>query len=344
MSQFVGRDFFTRGLKVFELTPVAKNILKPIIAGDDKAEDFEEAIKSNPNLSRQIILTANQQLKKGYVDSLAHAVVLIGKNTVRDYVLSRSILQMTQQNQEEKIEKIEVQSNVFKYAETAEIIVKDLGAEFSGGAWAIGFLYDFIENWMNNHKLSHRYLGFFEKTWEHSLRTAVMAWSFAKLSKLSDSACKHAYFSGLTHDIGKLILCVVYPDAYGKVLSELAQVKALGITDDDHEAPIELKHIGISHPEASSLLLTLTEYLIELEEIVDFHHNLEFVKSRNPQILELAKCLRLADCIANSLENQAVFDQDVLSHILKRLDYTQGLSPQQILDQVSALKSKGLLS
>ena len=67
------RELYREGLKYFELNDLTKSILKPIIAGDDKATDFEDCVKTDPTISRQIILDANLQLMVRYNRSLTRS-------------------------------------------------------------------------------------------------------------------------------------------------------------------------------------------------------------------------------------------------------------------------------
>ncbi len=343
MQRQVQRELYRDALRFFELNDITKMILKPIIAGDDKASDFEDCLKTDSTVSRQIILDANLQLKNGSVQSISHAVVLIGKNRVRDFVFSNCILSCTIQDQDKIFEKILKEKNFLKFAEETELVTKKLGGDFSGGAWVAGFLFDFLDHLLVHRNLKARFEAPFKDLWAHSIRSAALAWSFANLSKLSSTMCKQAFMAGLCHEVGRGLMWLIYPEESSWILKEFSRHRENKQWKNALELEIERRYLNISHCEMGSMLLIATEFMAEVEEVVAFHHDLDLLKSRSSKMLQIAQCVNLADEVAEALKSEPNFENDKLAILLKELGQPLGIQAVNAAGIIQSLKAKQLL-
>ena len=341
----VGREIYREGIRYFELNDITKAILKPIIAGDDKATDFENCLKTDPIVSRQIILDANLQLKNSSVESISHAVVLIGKNRVRDFIFSNFILSGTLQDQELIFKKISSEKKPLRYAEETEILAKKLGCDFSGGAWTSGFLFDILFHLLSHKKLTQLFELDFKQLWEHSARTAALSWSFANISKLSQSACRQAFLAGLSHEMGRALLWSVYPTESNEIQNQLRLIRKplappRGL---EFELEVEKRYLSISHCEVGSMLLVATEFMSEIEEVVAFHHDLELLKLRSSKHLQVAQCVSLADLVAELLVDKSKLTSEEITEALKLVKIPLNIQSSSVSAAIDGLRAKKLL-
>lgn len=337
------RELYREGLKYFELNDLTKTILKPIIAGDDKATDFEDCIKTDPIISRQIILDANMQLKNGSVQSISHAVVLIGKNRVRNFIFSNCILAFTIQDQDAIFQKILKEKNFLKYAEESESFTKKLGCDYAGGAWAVGFLFDFLENLLAHRDLKNAFEAHFKECWRHSIKTAALAWSFANFSKLPNALCRQAFMSALTHDIGRVLMWLVYPIESLKIIEEFQRHKHNQHWENSLELEIERSYLNICHNEIGSLLLVAADFMSDVEEIVAFHHEIAFLKERSSKMLQVAQCVNLADALSERMSDKRKMNEDEILKSLSQVGAPMNIAPSNVLEMIESLKSKQIL-
>jgi HD-like signal output (HDOD) protein len=341
MQKITNPELYRTGLKYFELDEITKAILKPIIAGDDKAEDFESALRVDQHLSRKIIFAANQQLKNGAVQSIAHAVVLIGKNRVRDYIFSNHILNFlpkVEEPQKSTGQKIVGSPNFLKRADETENFSKKLGGDFAGSAWVAGFLFDIIENLITLHPQKDYLLAFFQEEWSHALRTAGLAFHIANISKLSASICRQAFLAGISHDIGRLLLCISYPNECSQMFAEFSQLRATHQWTFESEIEIEKKYFISSHCELSSLLLGMIDAMSEIEEIAHYHHKLGLLRSRGGRLLPVADCLHLADELAEKLSQNTGHEHEQISAILKKNNGSLKIEIAVLIEKMKSLK------
>ncbi len=345
--RMVQRELYREGLKYFELNDLTKTILKPIIAGDDKATDFEDCVKTDPTISRQIILDANLQIKNGSVQSISHAVVLIGKNRVRDFIFSNCILAFMINDQDIIFQKISKEKKFLRYAEETENFSRKLGSDYSGGAWAVGFLFDFLDNLLAHRDLKKVFDENFKECWAHSIKTAAMAWSFANISKLPNTLCRQAFLAGLTHDIGRILMWLVFPQESIKILEDFARFKQgaqQGLQwETQLELEIERKYLNIGHNEIGSMLLSATDFMSEVEEIVAFHHDIGLLKARSSKMLQVAQCVNLADDLVEGMNSKRRIGEEEISKSLDKLISSLNITAPAVLGVIESLKTKQVL-
>jgi HD-like signal output (HDOD) protein len=76
--------------------------------------------------------------------------------------------------------------------------------------------------------------------WIHSLAVGLIAEELSR--RLVYGHPRQMYFAGLWHDAGKMVLCQIFPDSYGKVL-------ALASSGEGGLEELELQYFGVTHSE-----------------------------------------------------------------------------------------------
>ena len=129
--------------------------------------------------------------------------------------------------------------------------------------------------------------------WYHSFLTAVIAKTFSEKLGYADPA--EAYLTGLLHDIGKLLLFVSFPKKYRFILAQESNGNILPL----HEK----NDLGVTHYEASSLLVSQWNLQQSVTDAVFSHHD---------ELHEVQKLSTLGKIIwaANRLSNSLILKDD----------------------------------
>ena len=113
-----------------------------------------------------------------------------------------------------------------------------------------------------------------KKIWEHSLGTAVGARLLAKKTGLMDA--DEAFLGGLLHDVGRMILAVVYRNEYQLIFEKFYN----GRLANESILEAEKQEFGYDHAEIGSRVITKWRLPNSLGRVCRRHH------VTNPQLLE----------------------------------------------------------
>ena len=266
------RDFYKKILKTFDLGQIGTELLTKIMAGSEKSDDYEEVLKHDAFFTATICKKADDSLKTSTVKSLGHAVVLIGQQGTRNMVLGHLIQRLFSPKADEQYQNFEEAAKKIKYALIAEEQAKKIKNEYTGIAFAAGFIFDIFKEWINQDpKLSEKFTPLFDYTWKHSLKAATIAWTLATHESVLISYRKIIFAATLLHDIGKLGLAVYDPEIYQKCLEKMNARRELYPLADDYEVQVEKEFFDLSHVEVGSALIFRTRVLHEMELEIDFH-------------------------------------------------------------------------
>ncbi len=140
-----------------------------------------------------------------------------------------------------------------------------------------------------------------EKLWKHAFAVGKAAGFMADKRPWVDR--ENAYFLGLLHDFGKLILAVHFLDHF-QAIEELVEARQIPFVEAE-------KIHGIAHGEVGSWVgrkWGLPELYLE---VMEFHHQPEKSLRFKPEVT----LLHLANILANSRENPELLDAEpTLSH------------------------------
>ena len=130
--------------------------------------------------------------------------------------------------------------------------------------------------------------GFDDKAfWRHSIATAVCARVLARRMRFNQD---YAFTAGLLHDIGRLVLVTIYPEAYARVI-------ARSIDDDIELLDAERAVLGIDHVAASMALADHWKFSDTIRMALAHHHHPDLVGAGF-----LATIVHVANAIVHALD------------------------------------------
>lgn len=127
--------------------------------------------------------------------------------------------------------------------------------------------------------------------WHHALATAIAA---DRLAKLLGTQAEGAFEAGLLHDIGKVVLDIVFPEEFNEA-ARLAHEQECSLT------VTELEIFGLDHGEAGSLFADQWNLPTSVAESIHFHHTPEKAETA-PQLCQIIN-------LANYLTYEANFGE-----------------------------------
>jgi len=146
--------------------------------------------------------------------------------------------------------------------------------------------------------------------WYHSFLTAVLAKKLSQEVRYPDQA--KAYLTGLLHDVGKLLLFTSFPDTYPSMLEQESNGDMLPI--------LERGNLQVTHPEASSLLVSQWGLEQSITDAVYSHHEDETELEGHDTLTKLL-------FIANRFSNALLLDQSPDGESSEKL---LGIAPENI--------------
>jgi HD-like signal output (HDOD) protein len=337
------RDFHAKSIARYKLGPAASKLLGRIVANDDQGEGYEEALRLDRFFTTQAITAASAVLKKGSVKSLTHAVVLFGKETVRNFVLGHTVLRQVDANADQKFEDMNKSKAFLKRGLEAEELALKSKNEYPGFALAVGFIYDIIERAIQADPKLNQHQAFFDSCWKHALRTASLTAALCQHERILVNQKRLGFAAGLTHDLGRLLLLLSYPDRYQALLKKFDEAKVATPSDDTFQMTIEKEEFGLTHSELGAFFCHSLGYLQELEEIVDFHHDFSVLKTRDQDHYILAMILNISDRLAFLLETDSKLELTEVTKILEPHRQAFPLRADEVQTLAFLLRSKAVL-
>lgn len=126
-----------------------------------------------------------------------------------------------------------------------------------------------------------------EQLWRHSIATAMAA---ERISKTTKTSTEHAYIAGLVHDIGKVTLDALFPNAFRQAVKHARQ-------EHKHLWEGERDALGIHHGEVGGVLAEHWNLPNTVRTAVHYHHEPHSYDGEN-ELAHLAYLVSLADCMA----------------------------------------------
>lgn len=154
------------------------------------------------------------------------------------------------------------------------------------------------------HQVFKGYNGYGEEElrnfWRHSLLTALIAKILVDRTKLADP--DHAFFGGLIHDIGRLVLGANYPEEY-KSLARMDGCENSTLMEEEAK-------LAATHPEVAGWLLDRWKVDPLIVDAVVYHHEpLERIEGAFP----LVKVVFSANILARMTESHQVRCEGIMS-------------------------------
>ena len=86
-----------------------------------------------------------------------------------------------------------------------------------------------------------------KKYWLEAVSVATAAYQLCKINKLNDTLCAQAYFAGVLHNIGHIVLTYLHLVTMNNILKESTSVQQLQL--------LEKEHFGLEHSEFGAEIL-----------------------------------------------------------------------------------------
>jgi signal transduction histidine kinase/HD-like signal output (HDOD) protein len=170
-----------------------------------------------------------------------------------------------------------------------------------------------------------------KRFWRHSLLTAILARMIA--AKTGYRETEQAFFAGMIHDIGRLVLSANFPELYAKVLDN-----ASAAHESKHLLDEERK-IGAPHPEVGAWLLSQWNLDSLTVDAVLYHHE---PAGRIATAFPLVKIVYAANILAAMTESRSVRCEDVMGFFSFSLDETSELIVQAEGEMETMAQSLGI--
>ena len=139
---------------------------------------------------------------------------------------------------------------------------------------------------------------FLKQHWQHSLYSANVSRSIARLCNYSDP--DEAYTAGLLHDIGQLVLETAYPEKYTSTFAQLSE--------DEIFHTLEQDEFECTHQEVGAQLLKKHGANSFVCDAVLYHHeNAEHILDAHP-LVKIINVANMLTCSFFKPEDQQVFD------------------------------------
>ncbi len=164
----------------------------------------------------------------------------------------------------------------------------------------------------------------------HSLRTAFIGKNIAKLVGYKEY--DYAFFAGLMHNMGKIIMGLRDP----RMLSEIRSMQARGMD----EKSAELILMGFEHNEISAKLVEAWQLPAVISEVIRYHDHPSLVKEENRT---LANILRLSKYIATALNDKEKSPRDLAPKVGEYLRILgKDMEDKALLEEIKELYIKTL--
>jgi putative nucleotidyltransferase with HDIG domain len=124
--------------------------------------------------------------------------------------------------------------------------------------------------------------------WEHSLGTAVVSRRIAKTLGMRES--EEVMVAGLLHDLGKVVLSFIAPEAYREAIARAEEQNC-------HVAETELAVFGLDHARVAARVAERWHLPARLAAALTYHHN----PARAKQYHETVAVVHLADILARGM-------------------------------------------
>jgi two-component system, chemotaxis family, chemotaxis protein CheY len=231
--------------------PVLPQVYHQIVALDKDPEsdihDWVSAVETDPLSQAQVIRRSRSPIYgfQGEINDLGKAVVLLGKNTVKELVVSSAVKRSFEGIQEQGFS-------------VEDYWLHSVGVSLA--ARILAFPYD-EKRWKPQHKKDFEDLQLSEEA-QAALKEAKL-WEKFALSPAQD-----AFVGGMMHDIGKVALIQAYPGLFSMIVEELQNQN----WNVPMKAGEDLLAGGADHNLVGRILADSWKLGAALSKMVEYHH------------------------------------------------------------------------
>ncbi len=260
----INQKFALKRIQIFisrmpSLSTTTTKVLQVCNSPTTSPNDLSRVISLDPVLTGNVLKLVNSAYYslRSQVTTLTRAIIMLGLNTIKNLVLSTSILN------------------------------------------SIGGKRSFQTLRMNDF-------------WTHSVCVGVASKFIAKRMDVPTSLHEEYFVAGLLHDLGKIPLNSIFPDAYGHVLRKI---------DPQQESlfSVEKELLGIDHSVVGKMIADKWQLSNALNDAICFHHESERAALETRQMADI---VALANIFSNTYRigsaGDAFTDEDVAAVLLDR--------------------------
>jgi putative nucleotidyltransferase with HDIG domain len=171
--------------------------------------------------------------------------------------------------------------------------------------------------------------------WKHGLQTAIAARALAENNGTVDPDV--AFTAGLLHDMGKLVLSAMFPDAYRSLLDEHA-VTGTPLTE------LEERTFGMDHAQAGGILCRTWNLPDSLSHIVENHHRFPTTQAECAVVHSANVLARLVSPHDSGDVHVQASELSLLLQSAPRIDLLRRLVVSQSMHPAAALPEDDLIS
>lgn len=237
------------------------------------------------------------------IPSLKAAIVLMGMQSVRNFVCALQMMRMVGRlhPKPDKDGKLNLKpTDMLKYALRSEEFIVSRKMQYTDTAYAAGMMFDLMVTIGREFfKTAKPFEDYVEEVYKHGLRTARIAVELSKNFKNLGFA-KFVFSAALIHDIGKLAMDLLFPvgiaNSYQAFRSDVQKKPA----NRDVVHFIEAKRFGLTHEYYSAQMAYYFGIFRGVERAILYHHAPYLVLGTNREIHNLACLIALSTNIANN--------------------------------------------
>ncbi len=171
--------------------------------------------------------------------------------------------------------------------------------------------------------------------WKHCLQTAIAARELAEYNGTIDPDI--AFTGGLLHDMGKLVLATMFPEAYRNVLDEHAET-CRSLTE------LEDRVFGIDHAAAGAVLCSTWKLPHTLKRLVENHHDGSATDSEASVVSSGNVLARLVTPHASGKVHVSLDELDLLFRQKRRIALLRRLVVSQAMQSPVTMAGEGQIT
>jgi len=201
------RERITRDIQTMSVLPVLPQVCQRILelarSSESELKDWSAAIETDP-LARATVVRRARSAQYGFqgdLKDLQHAVILLGKNVVKELIVSRGVKQAFEKVKESGFSL----QDYWLHSVTVGLVAKLLSFSLEEATWTVEQRWEF-EGWELGNELV-------------SLLKRLRLYRLLAIDPVSQDP----FIGGMMHDIGKVVMVHSYPGLYPMLVEELKE-------------------------------------------------------------------------------------------------------------------------
>ncbi len=296
-------EFYFKMVLPMKLPITSQRVIEEFVDIDVNSEVVSKIIHQNQYVEQLLLQEIKALGLKENTPSLKAAIVLMGMQGVRNFVCALQVLRRVLRTHPKagKNGKLELKiSDYLKYSVRGEEFVHNHNMQYADSAFAAGLMFDVLAYIGREHfKADKTFDEYVAEVFKHGLKAARVGTELAKSFK-NLGFSKYVFGACLIHDIGKLVMELLYPPSTDK--NSFAKFR-----EDMTKAPLsrdvihfmEIKRFGLPHEYYGAQLAYIYEPFKIVERAILFHHDPYIIRQSNKDLYSLACIIALSTNMAS---------------------------------------------